>query len=108
MFKKGLNIFTAALLLLLLFRGTSYSHQALDEVNFPQISVEKKCSMDCCGSRSAACPLCMTSYSIGLFFLKKAELYIPILSYSVISIDLDTLSDQGFLKSICHPPPSIL
>jgi hypothetical protein len=101
MLKKGLNIFISILLLMPLFT---------EVVGFPQRadsdppSFQKPCDMDQCNPQMPKCPLCPSSGSISLYFYHGAESYLPVFTSSLAAVDINTFSDQGFVKSIFHPP----
>jgi hypothetical protein len=104
MLKKGLSIFISILLLLPLFTGV---------VGFSQMisgdppSFQKTCDMDNCNPNMPKCPLCPSSGFVNLFLPHETGACLPVLTSSLILICLSTLSDQGFVQSIFHPPTSI-
>jgi hypothetical protein len=108
MLKKELKFLASVLVLFLLFIGTSKYLQSSDDSWFSSDRFEKSCGMDCCNSGDFVCLLCTASSSAGLYIHKKTDYYSPIFPDSLISIDLNALSDQDFVKTICHPPTFIL
>jgi len=74
----------------------------------PEPSFQKTCDMDHCNPNLPKCPLCPSSGSISLVLHLEGGFYLPILASSMLSIFHDSLSDQGFVKSIFHPPTTIL
>jgi len=42
------------------------------------------------------------------YLLKKGKPYLPASTFCLTLVSLSTLSDQGFVKSIFHPPTYIL
>lgn len=106
--KKVLKYFMPALVLIFLFTGTSNSFQTVDAGLPSSVHFENSCDMCCCNSENPACLLCMTSNSNGLYLPKKTDLYLPMSPNSLILIDINTLPDQGFVKTIYHPPTFIL
>lgn len=106
--KKVLKYFMPVLVLIFLFTGTSISFQTFDAGLSSSVHFENTCDMCCCSSENPACLLCMTSNSNGLYLPKKTDLYLPMLPNSLILIDINTLPDQGFVKTIYHPPTFFL
>src|SRR4030042_6552122 len=104
MLKKGLNILIAILLILPLFTGEAGFFKAISHAS---PSFQKACDMDDCNPNMPKCPLCPSFSSINLYLYHGIGVYLPILTSSLIFICVDTLSDQGFVKSIFHPPTSI-
>jgi hypothetical protein len=75
--------------------------------NNGEISFQKPCDMDHCNPGMPKCPLCSSSSSINLYLNHAAEAYLPTLTSSLMVVSVDTLSDQGFVKSVFHPPTSL-
>ena len=42
------------------------------------------------------------------YLLKEREPYLPSPTFCLLLVSVNTLQDQGFVKSIFHPPTSIL
>jgi hypothetical protein len=101
MLKKALNIFISILLLLPLLTGTVGFSQPVDN-NSP--SFQKPCDMNDCNPYAPKCPLCPSSGSVNLYLNHEAGAYLPILACSFILDSVSTLSDQGVIKAIFHPP----
>jgi hypothetical protein len=75
----------------------------------PQVSFEKPCDMDHCNPYMPKCPLCPSPGSVAQFLnTEGAGAYLPTPTSSFIVITSGILSDQGVVKSIFHPPLSIL
>ncbi len=114
MLKKSTNIFMALFLLLPLLTGMSGSHgessivQIFFENNHPQSSFKKTCDMDDCNPHMPKCPLCPSSSSASLYLHHDTGAYLPTPISFLILLSVNTLSDQGFVKAIFHPPTSIL
>lgn len=103
MLKATLNIFISILLLQHLFVGAAPFSQPVDQ---PYASFQKPCDMDHCNPYMQKCPLCPTSNSTIPLFHQATIFYLPAISSSFISLHEDSLSDQGFVKAIFHPPTS--
>ena len=104
MSKRIINVFISISLMLSLFSGVAVFPQV---VNNNLSSFQKPCDMDDCNPNMPKCPLCPSSSSINLYLYHEAGAYLPILTSSLILVCVDTLSDQGFVKSIFHPPTSL-
>jgi len=104
MLKKGLNIFISILLLLPLFIGEVGFFQA---VSHASPSFQKTCDMDDCNPNMPKCPLCPSFSSINLYLSHEPAAYLPTPVFSFILLSVSTLSDQGFVKAIFHPPTTI-
>jgi hypothetical protein len=104
MSKKALNIFISILLLLPLVTGQVGFFQA---VSHASPSFQKACDMDDCNPNMPKCPLCPSFNSTNLYLNYESESYLPILSSSHIFLSIETLSDQGVVKTIFHPPTSL-
>ena len=112
MLRKLLNIFISILLLLPLWTGMPGSFGS-GKVNDLQIHFQKPCDMDdCdmanCNSQTPKCPLCPSPTSFAQLFRQEMADYLPTPTSSFILLTLGTLSDQGFVRAIFHPPTSIL
>jgi hypothetical protein len=101
MWKRAINIFISICLVLPLFSGMAVFPQAVN--NHPS-SFQKPCNMDDCNPNKPKCPLCPSFSSTNLYLYHEAGAYLPILDSSLILICVETLSDQGFVKSIFRPP----
>ncbi len=101
MFRTGLNIFIAILLVLPLFAGEAGLFRA---VSHTSPSFQKTCDMDDCNPNMPKCPLCPSFRSINLFLNHELAVYLPTPVSSYIKFDVTTLSDQGFVKRIFRPP----
>jgi len=104
MSKKALNIFISILLLVPLFAGDVGVFQA---VSHASPSFQKPCDMDDCNPNMPKCPLCPSFSFPNLYLYHESAPYLPTLSSSFIFLNIDTLSDQGVVKTIFHPPTSI-
>jgi hypothetical protein len=104
MLRKILNIFISLLLLLPLFAGDVGFFQA---VSHASPSFQKTCDMDDCNPNMPKCPLCPSFSSTNLYLYHQAAPYLPTPSSSFIFLSMDTLSDQGVIRTIFHPPTSI-
>src|SRR3990170_3106718 len=80
---------------------------AFHENGYPDVSFQTPCDMDHCNQTMPKCPLCPSSGSANLVLHLDGGLYLPIFASSMLSISTVVLSDQGFVKSIFHPPPMI-
>jgi hypothetical protein len=117
MAKKVINALLSIVFSVPLFTGIfaspdlSMSYLSSSEIcsgdNNGEISFQKPCDMDHCNPNMPKCPLCPSSSSINLYLNHAAEAYLPTLTSSLILVSVDTLSDQGFVKSIFHPPTSL-
>jgi len=104
MLKRTINLFISISLVLPLFSGMAVFSQVVN--NHPS-SFQKPCGMDDCNPNMPKCPLCPSSGSINLYLYHETGDYLPILTSSLILVSVYTLSDQGFVKSIFHPPTSL-
>jgi hypothetical protein len=104
MWKKVINIFISISLVLFLFVGVTAFPQL---VNNDPPSFQKPCDMNQCNPHMPKCPLCPSSSSTIQFFHQEAAAYLPTPISSFILISVSTLSDQGVVKAIFHPPTSI-
>ena len=112
MSKKAFRTLTAILVLPGLLIGTvNYSALAFANLlpgnSHPGTRFQKTCDMDHCNPNLPKCPLCPSSGSANLVLHLDSGLYLPILASSMLSISHVVLSDQGFVKSIFHPPTMI-
>jgi hypothetical protein len=101
MIKKALIIFILIALPLPFF---SEEAGLLKTVSGASPSFQKPCGMDDCNPAMPKCPLCPSSNSINLYLHQETGVYVPILTSSLVFVSVDTLSDQGFVKSIFRPP----
>jgi hypothetical protein len=102
--KKFTHIFLSILILWPLFAGTA---------GFPlpdnsSLSFENLCGTNHCTNRSPVCPLCPTSGSFVPYLSNGSGIIFPVLNSSLTHTRDDTLSDQGVVKAIFHPPTSVL
>ncbi|OGP92546.1 MAG: hypothetical protein A2156_08725 [Deltaproteobacteria bacterium RBG_16_48_10] len=114
MSRKPLRIFASILLLSSFFMGMfTYSELGIVLAPLSQSpcgesstvpSVKKPCDMDDCKPNLPKCPLCPSSGSVVSFLNQEASDYLPPLNCSFIRISLDTLSNQGFVRSVFRPP----
>ncbi len=104
MLRKGLNIFIAILLLLPLFAGETAFFQAVSHAS-PYL--QKTCDMDDCNPNMPKCPLCPSFRSANVYLFHESVSYFPPLSSSFIIVSMDTLSDQGVVRTIFRPPTSL-
>jgi len=70
--------------------------------------MDSSCDMDSCNHNLPTCPLCPSTGSLSPYLPNEAGNYLPLLISSLIIITPKTFSDQGFVKSIFHPPTSTL
>jgi len=104
MLKKSLIIFILIVLLLPLFTEEGGLFKAASNAS---PSFQKPCDMDGCNPNMPKCPLCPSSSSTNLYLHQEITAYPPTLTSSLILVCVDTLSDQGFVKSIFRPPTSL-
>jgi hypothetical protein len=71
-------------------------------------SFQKPCDMNHCNPHLPKCPLCPSSGSLIPYLPQEMGDYLPRLRSSFILLSFGNLSDQGFVKSIFHPPISTL
>jgi len=110
MLRKLANIFISILLVLPFFTGT-YGFSVMDG-NLP-FSFQKPCDMDHCdmdhsSPNTPKCSLCPTFNSPAPYLSGGPRIDLPTLPSSFILVSINTLSDQGVVKAIFHPPTSIL
>jgi hypothetical protein len=110
MIRKLVNIFISILLLLPFFTGTYSFSVSSDNLAF---SFQKPCDMDHCDMDHSSpdtpkCPLCPSFNSFAPYLSGGVRIDLPIFSSSFILLSINTLSDQGVVKAIFHPPTSIL
>jgi hypothetical protein len=87
--KRTINIFISTLLLL------AFSGGALDLSVWAEVSV--------CPDSSFS-----DSNEDDDYLLREGEPYLPAPTFCLALVSVSTLPDQGFVKSIFHPPTSIL
>jgi hypothetical protein len=104
MLKKGTNIFISIILLLPLFTGVGGLPQMIN--NGPP-SFQKTCDMDHCNPYIPKCPLCPSSTSVTRYLPNGVAIHPPFLSSLFNLLSIDTLSDQGVVMAIFHPPTTI-
>jgi hypothetical protein len=110
MSKKISHVFMSILVLLPFFTGASGFPQLAnnDLPSFQKTCDMDHCDMDNCNPDVPKCPLCPSpGSSIQLFRQEMAD-YLPTPTSSFILLTLGTLSDQGVVRAIFHPPTSIL
>lgn len=66
---------------------------------------EDICNKDSCDFHSKLCPMCSDT---NIYLLRRSGTHLPQFTAFPILTDLDTVSDQGVIKIIPHPPPAIL
>jgi hypothetical protein len=110
MLRKFINSFVSILLLLPVFTGASTSFAPIDHdpPSFQKPCDMDDCDMDDCNPNMPKCPLCPSSNSFVQLFGQELADYLPTPTSSFIVLTLGTLSDQGFVRRIFHPPTSIL
>jgi len=118
MAKKIINICISILLMMPLLSGMLTASGADDNLfSFFQISQfdsQKACDMNSCNGMTSCtphvpkCPHCPSSYCIDHYFRNGMGTHLPPPSSSFILLSASTLSGQEFVKSIFHPPTSIL
>jgi len=101
MLRKSLVIFILVFLLFPLFAGEGKLFKAVGSTS---PAFQEACNMDNCNPNMPKCPLCPSSSSINLYLNQETGAYLPILTSSLVLVCVDTLSDQGFVKSIFRPP----
>ena len=74
-----------------------------------QAIFQKPCDMDHCdmdhsNPRVPKCPLCTSSGTTALYLHQETGICLPVPVSSFIQISYLKFSDQGFVKSIFHPP----
>jgi hypothetical protein len=112
MLKRALNIFISILILLPIVTGmfsdSGAMNNALPFLHLLQSSFEKPCDMDYCNPLAPKCPLCPSWGSVNSYLLRESGAYLPPLTSSLIAIISSTLSDQGVVKTIFHPPTQLV
>jgi hypothetical protein len=106
MSKKALTIFISMVLLLPLFTGTVEFSQP---VNKSTVSFQKPCNMDDCdmdhsSPNTPKCSLCPNFNSFAPYLSSGVRIDLPAIPSSFIQVSINTLSDQGVVKAIFHPP----
>src|SRR5512136_1688969 len=104
MLKKALIIFILVAFLLPFFLEEGGLFKVVSSAS---PAFQKPCNMDDCTSSMPKCPLCPSSSPINLYLHQETEVCLPILTSSSIHVSVETLSDQGFVKSIFRPPASL-
>lgn len=103
MIKKRLNHFASILLILpLLMVGLSFS--PWEEHSF--VGTQGPCDRDQCNT--SECPVCPSSCSIDPYIKQEPESYHQLVISPFTVIPPNTLSDQGYVKSIFRPPTASL
>jgi hypothetical protein len=75
-----------------------------EEATNSQTFFTKPSDMGHCNSDMPKCPLCPSSNSSIQLVRQEVADYLPTPISSFILFTLGTLSDQGFIKTIFHPP----
>jgi hypothetical protein len=104
MSKKSLNIIISILLMLPLLTGAEEFPQTVGS-SVP--AFQDLCHTDQCNPKMPKCPLCPSAGSTNLYFYHGLESYLPLFTYSLATVDFDSLSDQGFVRAIFHPPTTL-
>lgn len=118
MSKKYLNILTCIFLLIALstwalnLSGQGFAFTSLSEPPCGETSTgagfKKPCEMDHCSPNLPKCPLCPSFGSATPYLNQGVSDYLPPPASSSVWVSPDTLSSQGFIRSIFRPPTSIL
>jgi hypothetical protein len=110
MLRKIVHVFISILVLLPFFTGISGFPQLANNYlpSFQKPCDMDPCNMDHCNPYLPKCPLCPSSNSFIQLFRQEVADYLPTPTSSFILFTLGTLSDQGFVRAIFHPPTSIL
>ena len=112
MLRKLINILISILLVVPLLVGMPSSfglpNDSDSQVRFQKPCEMDPCDMDHCSPRMPKCPLCPTSGSFAPYLHDVNGTLLPIPTSSFIFVNIDTLSDQGVVKAIFHPPTSVL
>jgi hypothetical protein len=110
MLRKLTHVFISILLLLPLLSGMPGFPQWVDNdlPSFQKTCDMDHCDMDNCNPDVPKCPLCPSSGSFIQLFRQEMADYLPTPTSSFILLTLGTLSDQGVVRAIFHPPTSIL
>jgi hypothetical protein len=66
------------------------------------------CDMDHSSPNTPKCPLCPTFNSFAFYLCNGVRIDLPTFTSSFALVSVDALSDQGVVKTIFHPPTSIL
>jgi len=101
MLKKSLVIFILVAFLLPFFAEEDGLLRAVSSA-FP--AFQNLCNMGDCNPNTPKCPLCPSSSSTKPYLCHETPVYLPTLTSSLVLVCVDTLSDQGFVKSIFRPP----
>ena len=118
MVKKIINICISILLMMPFLSGMVTPLGAGDNLlSFFQTSqsgFQKPCDINSCSGMTSCtphipkCPHCPSSNCIDHYFRNEMGIHLPPPSSSFILLSASTLSGQEFVKSIFHPPTSIL
>jgi hypothetical protein len=101
--ERLIKTFISISLVMVLAAGVIVFPQAVN--NHPP-SFQKPCGMDECNPNMPKCPLCPSFSSINLCPYPEAAAYLPTPVSSFILLSVSSLSDQGVIKTIFHPPIS--
>lgn len=106
MLRKFINSFVSILLLLPVFTGASTSFAPIDHdpPSFQKPCDMDDCDMDDCNPNMPKCPLCPSSNSSIQLVRQEVADDLPTPISSFVLFTPGTLSDQGFIKTIFHPP----
>jgi len=72
-----------------------------------EISFQKPCDMDHCNPFAPKCPLCPSWGMVNIYLLRESGAYLPPPTSSLIGTISSTLSDQGVVRTIFHPPTQL-
>ena len=117
MSRKPLRLFVSLLVLstfcmgMFTFAGSVTAFTPMSQPSCGKTSgpgFKKPCDMDHCKPNLPKCPLCSSPGSAVPYLGQGALNYLPPLNCSFVLVCFDTLSDQGFIRSIFRPPTSIL
>jgi hypothetical protein len=108
--RKISHVFMSILVLLPFLAGVPGIPQLAnnDHLSFQKTCDMDHCDMDNCDPDVPKCPLCPSSGSFIQLFRQEMTDYLPTPTSSFILLTLGTLSDQGVVRAIFHPPTSIL
>jgi hypothetical protein len=73
-----------------------------------QITFEAPCTMDHCSPFAPKCPLCPSWSGTNLFLFHESADDLPPPAPGVLTLTSNTLSDQGVVRTIFHPPMFLL
>jgi hypothetical protein len=110
MSKKITHVLMSILVLLPFFTAAPGFPQLAnnDLPSFQKTCDMDHCDMDNCNPDMPKCSLCPSSGSFIQLFRYELADYLPTPTSSYILLTSGTLSDQGFVRTIFHPPTPIL